>query len=290
MAGEPGAGEQAAGHGDRLVGDEETSGQHGRAGGQEPYRPVAGAGAGAVGEQEHGPQLLGYGDVGQAEPAEQAEVGMGQDPAGDQAEPERLTVEGVGDTESGGEHQKPEGQAQAQHHGAFAPGRQRTGQVPHRQRDPAEGGGTAGADGAGVAGGEAEREGPHRGDEQGGGGIGGACRAQGPGGDDGTNWCSAPSTAVERNASIPRCTAATTSGSLGATTAVEATTARATPKPTSPAPAAARKPRGTPAAAPTAARPSPGLDRRVAPPHRCAPRSYLGLEHDAPVAGVESLG
>lgn len=61
----------------------------------------------------------------------------------------------------------------------------------------------------------------------------------------GPNWCNAPRTAVLRNASTPRCTAARTWSALGEITAVGAVIMTAVPNLMRPTPAAAMKPSGS---------------------------------------------
>src|SRR5665213_1045637 len=61
----------------------------------------------------------------------------------------------------------------------------------------------------------------------------------------GVNWWTAPSTPIERVASMARCAAATTRSSVGSTMPTERNQINATPHPTKPSDAAARKLNGT---------------------------------------------
>src|SRR5690606_860925 len=92
------------------------------AGADSRYGDYPGPRLGTMREQEHGPQLLGYRDIGEAQPAQQPEVGMGENPVGEQGEPAAPAVEHVNDAEADGEDQIRDRHAKTDHRHASRPG------------------------------------------------------------------------------------------------------------------------------------------------------------------------
>jgi hypothetical protein len=151
-----------------------------------------------------------------------------------------------------GDHKGQEQVGGAADHHALAPGRQRQPQVDREQADR-DRGEPADLNHVLLPGGNAERSSQDAASQ-----ARNVARASGTDRSGrcvttGVRWCSAPRTPVDNAASTPRWTAATTGSAAGSATPGPLAQARATPQPTSPAGAAARKPSGTLAGGTTAA-------------------------------------